>query len=121
MTPKVDVSSEPVDRRRFLQVGTLGMAALAEGAGHPRAAVAKTTDDAQIPAADMLPWNLIDVNVSVSHWPFRRLALGPDARAGSGAPIVPDRPGLGRQLRRAAAPRRCGREPPVDGGVQPGR
>ena len=72
MTPKAEMSSDPLDRRRFLRAGTLGMAALAEGAGRPRTAVAKTTALAQDPA-DMLPWNLVDVNVSVSHWPFRRL------------------------------------------------
>ncbi len=72
MTPKAEMSSDPVDRRRFLQVGTLGIAALAEGAGHPRAAVANTTADAPDPGDALLP-NSVDVNVSVSHWPFRRL------------------------------------------------
>jgi predicted TIM-barrel fold metal-dependent hydrolase len=73
MTARAETRSEPVDRRRFLQAGALGMAALAEGAAHHRGAKAKTTDDVQPGPADMLPRDLVDVNVSVSRWPFRRL------------------------------------------------
>ncbi len=72
MRPKAETRSGPVDRRRFLQAGTLGIAALAEGTGHPRATAAPSGDDLPALADYMVP-GLVDVNVSLSHWPFRRL------------------------------------------------
>jgi predicted TIM-barrel fold metal-dependent hydrolase len=63
--------SGPLDRRRFLQAGAMGVAALAEaGAGVPRRAAAQDTGFAGLRASGS---SLVDVNVYVSHWPFRRL------------------------------------------------
>ena len=76
MTSRAENSSDPVDRRRFLQIGTLGVAALAEGTAgvSQRAALAARTDsELQEPGLGTHPPALIDVNVSLSRWPFRRL------------------------------------------------
>jgi hypothetical protein len=65
--------SGPLDRRRFLQAGTLGVAALAERTGSRRA-LAQGLPPAP-PKLDPLTvkYIVVDVNVYVSHWPFRRL------------------------------------------------
>lgn len=76
MTAPTEKGSAPVDRRRFLQIGTLGVAALAEagaGVSHSRALAARTGSEFQEPASSARPPALVDVNVSLSHWPFRRL------------------------------------------------
>jgi predicted TIM-barrel fold metal-dependent hydrolase len=61
----------PVDRRRFLQAGALGVAALA-GAGEdaPRQALAQFAEPSELFSVGVA---VADVNVYVSHWPFRRL------------------------------------------------
>jgi predicted TIM-barrel fold metal-dependent hydrolase len=78
MTAQTETPSDPVRRRRFLQIGTLGVAALAEtaaGVSHPRVLAARTGSALEEPApgAPTPAPALIDVNVSLSHWPFRRL------------------------------------------------
>ena len=115
MTPKAEVRPDPVDRRRFLQIGTLGMAALAEGAGRSpggRGEDAPPTPRIRRPTS-RFP-RLVDVNVSLSHWPFRRLRWDETPALVGRAPTAQGHPGLGRKLRRAAAPRHGGREPPVE-------
>lgn len=78
MTTPTPASPEPVDRRTFLKAGALGMGALAgEALLDPDCLRAATADTAPAPPApansSVAPHPLIDVNVSLSHWPFRRL------------------------------------------------
>jgi predicted TIM-barrel fold metal-dependent hydrolase len=76
MTTGTPPSPEPVDRRTFLKAGAMGVGALAgEALADPRRLLAANHEeaDAPAPAKDGRPVELIDVNVSLSYWPFRRL------------------------------------------------
>jgi len=70
-SPSPSPSPEPVDRRTFLKAGALGIGALAADAPGRTERLLAATEKANAeeePAA-----GLVDVNVSLSHWPFRRL------------------------------------------------
>ncbi|WP_406695564.1 amidohydrolase family protein [Singulisphaera sp. Ch08] len=75
MTTRTPASSEPVDRRTFLKAGALGVGTLAgEALVDTRRLRAANADPAPVaPVNGEAPSPLIDVNVSLSHWPFRRL------------------------------------------------
>jgi predicted TIM-barrel fold metal-dependent hydrolase len=72
MSPADDKGRGPLDRRRFLRAGTLGVAALAEAGGAaPFRAAAQGV--APMPTPDNQVSPMVDVNVYLSQWPFRRL------------------------------------------------
>jgi predicted TIM-barrel fold metal-dependent hydrolase len=67
MTPR----PAPIDRRTFLKLGALGASTLAGES----AALTATADTAPaIPRASAPVEPIVDVNVSLSRWPFRRLS-----------------------------------------------
>src|SRR5690349_15363341 len=66
-SPRID----PVDRRTFLKAGALGVGALA--AAEPRAGIAAEAEaDREGPGIEVRTGPLVDVNVYLSRWPFRR-------------------------------------------------
>lgn len=71
MTPPTPSRPDPVDRRTFLKAGALGVGALAGDASAepPRQLVALAENAQDNPQAG----TLVDVNVYLSRWPFRRL------------------------------------------------
>lgn len=66
MTPRNAFRVDPVDRRTFLKAGALGMGALAADAAGAEA-------EPEIPGVAVHTGPLVDVNVYLSRWPFRRL------------------------------------------------
>jgi predicted TIM-barrel fold metal-dependent hydrolase len=72
MRPGEENACGPLDRRRFLQAGAVGAVALADGgASAPLLALAQTATRTPTPGGNLGP--LVDVNVYLSHWPFRRI------------------------------------------------
>lgn len=72
MTTRDSAASAPVDRRTFLKSGALGVGTLAADALIDPRRILAANDEAE-PRTPATPTELIDVNVSLSYWPFRRL------------------------------------------------
>jgi predicted TIM-barrel fold metal-dependent hydrolase len=71
MTPSAPSRPDPVDRRTFLKVGALGVGSLAgDAAAEPPRQLAALSEGAQ---DEPRAGSLVDVNVYLSRWPFRRL------------------------------------------------
>jgi predicted TIM-barrel fold metal-dependent hydrolase len=70
MSRNGEKASGPLDRRRFLQAGALGGALALT---RPAAALSQGAREGFDPLLQGRAISVVDVNVYVSHWPFRRL------------------------------------------------
>src|SRR3954452_25079267 len=75
MTERTPSCPDPVDRRTFLKLGAVGMGTLAAdvSADPGRPLASRDLADPPGPEPEEAAGPLIDVNVYLSHWPFRRL------------------------------------------------